>query len=63
MPDVLEAREWKERKRLRRGRPADSEVPSQVSKDGRIQQKDSAQQQVKKSVGTPACNARQKRQE
>ena len=43
-------RAWERRTRagkLHRGKPADSELQSQVSKDGRSQQKDWAQQQAK----------------
>ena len=38
----------KRARQLHRGKTADSAVQSKVSKDGRIQQKDSAQQQVKR---------------
>ena len=38
----------KRARKLHRGKPADSEVRSQASKDGRVQQKDCAQQQVKR---------------
>ena len=38
----------KRTRELHRGKPADSEVQSQVNKDGRTQQKDCAQQQVKR---------------
>ena len=44
-------------KRLHRGRPADSEVPSQVGKDGRIQQKDRARQQAKRKEKTDPHSA------
>ena len=40
----------KRARKLHRGKPADSEVQSQVNKDGRIQQKDCAQQQAKERV-------------
>ena len=38
----------KRTRELHRGKPADGEVQSQVNKDGRTQQKDCAQQQVKR---------------
>ena len=38
----------KRARKLHRGKPADSEVQSQVSKDGRIQQKDDASQGKKR---------------
>ena len=47
MPEVLEARDWGKRAgklHPTEAKPADSEVQSQVSKDGRIQQKDDASQ-------------------
>ena len=55
VPDVPEARESK---RLHRGRPADSEVQGQVNKDGPIQQKDCAQQQVKRKLRSAERRAR-----
>ena len=47
MPEVLEARDWGKRAgklHPTEAKPADSEVQSQVSRDGRIQQKDGASQ-------------------
>ena len=58
VPDVPEALEWYESKRLHRGRPADSEVQSQVNRDGRNQQKDRAQQQVKRKPHSADRRAR-----
>ena len=57
VPDLLQAREWQESKRLHRGRPTDIEVPSQVSKDGRIQQKDRARQQAQRKEKTDPHSA------
>ena len=51
MPDLEPAslgESCKRTRELHRGKPADSEVQSQVNKDGRAQQKDCAQQQVKR---------------
>ena len=51
MPEVLEARDWGKRAgklHPTEAKPADSEVQSQVSRDGRIQQKDGASPRKKR---------------
>ena len=55
MPEVLEARDWGKRAgklHPTKAKPADSEVQIQVSKDGRIQQKDRARQQARRKEKT-----------
>ena len=44
----LERESGKRARKLHRGKPADSEVQSQVNKEGRIQHEDCSQQQVKR---------------
>ena len=64
-PEVIEARHWGKRAgkiHPTEAKPADSEVQSQVSKDGRIQQKDDASQGKKRRRSEEESSATSKKE-